>query len=244
MARLGIIAGSGPEAGIDLWTKILAHSRALAGTDFRGDLDAPEVSIVSDPLLGLSMELERNHHLVWPVLARAATRLAPLVDCYAIACNTLNVYADDLNALGLPARLVSFVDVLVDDLRQRRVGRVALLGARPVTELGPWSTYERVVDAVELERLTPRQVQDLQTLIYDIKTFGGQGAGLSERFEALLAELRSEVVVLACTELPLLRVDGKAKRLVDPTDLVARSLARRARGADRPLAAALVAARS
>ena len=229
MARLGIIAGSGPEAGIDLWSKILARSRELAGAGFRGDLDAPEVSIVSDPLLGLSMELAQNHHLVWPVLARAATRLAPLVDVYAIACNTLNFYAQDLAALGLRAHLVSFADVLVDELRRTRSRSVALLGARPVTELGPWSTYRGLAQQVELETLAPGVAHELHALIYDIKAKGGGDPTLAPRFEALLAQLRSDVVVLACTELPLVPVKAPGKRLIDPTDLVARDLARRAR---------------
>jgi aspartate racemase len=229
VARLGIIAGSGPEAGIDLWSKVLAHSRELAGEGFRGDLDAPEVSIVSDPLLGLSMELAQNHHLVWPVLARAATRLSPLVDVYAIACNTLNFYAHDLAGLGLKARLVSFVDVLVDELQRTKTRRVALLGARPVTELGPWSTYRELAQQVELEALEPELARELHALIYEIKAKGGADAALAPRFEALLAQLRSEVVVLACTELPLVRLQAPGKRLVDPTDLVAQDLARRAR---------------
>lgn len=229
MARLGIIAGSGPEAGIDLWSKVLAHSRELAGAGFRGDLDAPEVSIVSDPLLGLSMELAQNHHLVWPVLARAATRLSPLADVYAIACNTLNFYAHDLAGLGLKARLVSFVDVLVDELQRTKTRRVALLGARPVTELGPWSTYRGLAQQVELEPLTSEVAHELHALIYDIKARGGTDPALAPRFQTLLAQLHSEVVVLACTELPLVRVRASGKRLIDPTDLVALDLARRAR---------------
>lgn len=40
---IGIVAGSGPEAGIDLWSKILARNQVLLGTKFRGDLDAPRV---------------------------------------------------------------------------------------------------------------------------------------------------------------------------------------------------------
>jgi aspartate racemase len=229
MARLGIIAGSGPEAGIDLWNKVLARSRELAGDGFRGDLDAPDVSVVSDPLLGLSMELAHNHHLVWPVLARAATRLAPLVDVYAIACNTLNLYASELAGLGLTARLVSFADVLVDELRRTGARRVALLGAGPVTDLGPWSTYRGLAQEVDLEPLAPEFKRALHALIYDIKTKGGSDPGLAPRFEALLAQLRSEVVVLACTELPLVRVHAPSRRLVDPTDLVALELARHAR---------------
>lgn len=232
MSRLGIIAGSGPEAGVDLWTKILDHTRRLVGAGFRGDLDAPEVTIVSDPLLGLSMELEQNHHLVWPVLARAAKRLAPQVDYYAIACNTLNFYQPRLEALHLDARLVSFVDVLVAQLRTRGVSRVALLGARPVTELGPWSTYRRLAAEIELEPLDADLVADLHALIYAVKSEGGGAQGLTRRFGEILDRLESETVILACTELPLIPAPATAKILIDPTDLMARELVRLSRAAE------------
>jgi aspartate racemase len=230
MSRLGIITGSGPEAGVDLWNKILHHNRKLVGEAFRGDLDAPEVAIVSDPLLGLSMELEQNRHLVWPVLAKAATRLSPLVDYYAIACNTLNVFQPQLERLGLQARFVSFVDVLVAQLKREGVTKVALLGAQPVTELGPWSTYRRLADELELEPLSAELVQDLHALIYAVKLQGGSGHDLRERFEGILARLRSPTVLLACTELPLLcGVNAQGKTLIDPTDLMAQELVRLSR---------------
>ena len=38
---IGIITGSGPEAGIDLWVKVLDANKRLLGEGFQGDLDAP-----------------------------------------------------------------------------------------------------------------------------------------------------------------------------------------------------------
>ena len=102
--RIGILAGSGPEAGIDLWTKTLAATRRLLGARYGGDLDAPEVLIHSVPALGLSMELEPNDAVVWKVLRESAEALAQRVDAFAIACNTLNHYEAPLRALDLPAR--------------------------------------------------------------------------------------------------------------------------------------------
>ena len=65
---LGIITGSGPEAGIDLWAKVLRKNMAAFGQDFRGDLDAPRVVVASEPELGLSMDLARkiqNSRISW-----------------------------------------------------------------------------------------------------------------------------------------------------------------------------------
>jgi aspartate racemase len=53
--RIGIIAGSGPEPGIDLWEKNFEEDRAAFDGSFRGDLDALHVVVHSIPGVGLSM---------------------------------------------------------------------------------------------------------------------------------------------------------------------------------------------
>lgn len=230
--KIGIITGSGPEAGIDLWNKLLQANRALHGDRFRGDLDAPDVTIISESTLGLSMELEQHDAAVWECLRRSAEALAGRVDAYAIACNTLNHYQPQLDALRLPAQLVSFADTVLDYLRRHGIGRVALLGARPVTDLGDWSHYRRLADHVSVELPGPDQAEQLHRLIYDVKTLGGSGDGIRARFEELLDTLDSDTVLLACTELPLIPHAPARKQAIDVTALVAHKLARLANGLD------------
>ncbi|WP_151639388.1 aspartate/glutamate racemase family protein [Noviherbaspirillum aerium] len=233
--RIGIITGSGPEAGIDMWSKLLQASRELQGAAFRGDLDAPAVTVHSEPALGLSMELDRNDEPVWKCLRETAIAIAARVDYYAIACNTLNVYQPRLDALGLPAKFVSFADVVVDYLRQNGIARVALLGARPVVEFGEWSHYRKLAEHVEVELPQGRSAERLHQLIYDVKTHGGVAPQLRPQFHALLSELQAPAVLLACTELPLIPVGGSdtaGKQIIDVTALVARRLAQLANGTD------------
>ena len=225
-ARIGIITGSGPEAGIDLWNKILQANRALQGERFRGDLDAPNVTVFSEPALGLSMELAENDAAVWTCLKAAAEAISQRVDYYAIACNTLNYYQPQLDALGLKAKLVSFADVVAAFLRQHRIARVALLGARPVTDLGPWSHYSRLAEHVDVEQPDAAMANVLHQLIYDVKTFGGESPDMQRRFQAIVDGLQADTVLLACTELPLIPPPQTGKRIVDVTELVARELAR------------------
>lgn len=225
-ARIGIITGSGPEAGIDLWNKILRANRALHGERFRGDLDAPNVTVISEPALGLSMELAQNDAAVWECLKAAAEAIAQRVDYYAIACNTLNYYQPQLEALSLPARLVSFADVVKTWLKANRIERVALLGARPVTDLGPWSHYRRLAEHVDIELPNAAMAEALHRLIYDVKIFGGNQPDIQRRFQDIVDGLQSDAVLLACTELPLIPAPQTGKRIVDVTELVAQELAR------------------
>lgn len=223
--KIGIIAGSSPEAGIDLWSKVLQANRDLHGGFYRGDLDAPGVTIISEPVLGLSMELDIHHDQVWACLKECAGAIAQRADYYAVACNVLDYFCPQLEALMLPGAYVSFVQVVQEFLKQNRIGRVALLGARPVTEFGPWSPYRRLADHVEVELPSPTQAELLQRLIYDVKTFGNSRE-IRARFRAILSTLKSDTVLLACTDLPLIGVEPGMRQILDANKLVAEALAR------------------
>lgn len=223
-SRIGIITGSGPEAGVDLWSKILRANRLLFGADYQGDLDAPEVVIFSVPELGLSMELATHDAQVWQAMQRTATALAEQVDYYGIACNTLNHYADQLAALRLPAQLVSVADVVRDYLAEEGIARVALLGARPVMDMGPWSAYRSLSRYADIE--LPADLDALHQVIYDVKQHGGDAPDVVTRFNAILGSLSAEVALLACTELPLIPCARVTPRAIDVTDLLASALAR------------------
>lgn len=220
--RLGIITGSGPEAGMDMWAKLLQENRRRLGAAFRGDLDAPALSVISEPELGLSMELEKTEERVWQVLRDAIYQLNGRVSAFSIACNTLNLFAERIQALELQSEFISFADVLRAWLQRSGVQRVCLLGARPVAELGAWSPYRTLNEVVEFETLAAPQ--QLHQLIYDIKALGPSHASLRPRLLELLASINADVVLLACTELPLIADIDTGKQLVDITQLVAEAM--------------------
>lgn len=225
-ATIGIISGSGPEAGLDLHAKLLRAQRELLGDRYRGDLDAPRVVTIAEPRLGLSMELPAHDAEVWTVLERVATQLAPQVDVYAIACNTLNVYADRLRRLVLDAELVTVADVSSAFARDRGLRRLGLLGAAPVTDLKAWSAYATLAD--ELDLVTPADPEALHQLIHDVKLAGGSTPELARRLRVIVDELDVDPVLLACTELPLVDCEHAGAETVDVTELLARALVRRA----------------
>lgn len=222
---IGIIAGSGPEAGVDLWSKLLRQNQRRLGALYRGDLDAPELVIRSDPLLGLSMELEQNEGPIWERLRHAAVAIADSTAAYAIACNTLNYFAPQLQALDLPAELVSFQSVVTTLIEREGIGRLCLLGAAPVTSMSRWSAYYGLESLVDVEAV--EQAEALHRLIYDIKALGPGDPTLRPRFAEMLCGVESDTVVLACTELPLIADIETDKRLVDLTELVAGALVER-----------------
>lgn len=218
---LGILAGSGPEAGMDLWHAILAERRARLGASYRGDVDAPSVLVRSDPRLGLSMDLETHGPTVRDVTIAHARTLDGECAAWAIACNTINRYAADVRAVGHGGALVDFTRVVDRWLETVPDARVALLGAAPVTALGAESAYRHLAD-----RLVPLSADTrarLHTLIEDVKRVGPPFGDLAERFAELVAPIDADYLLLACTELPLVSA-AVGESAVDVTRLVASAM--------------------
>lgn len=222
---IGILAGSGPEAGQDLWSKVLAAQRTALADVYRGDIDAPRVVILSEPELGLSMDLGQHESHVWTVLERAARELASNVDVWAIACNTLNYFAPRLDGLGFAATLITPNQAAVRFLDTLDVDRVGLLGARPVVEMGAFSPYAHLAENFRVD--TPPSVERelLHQVIEEIKIDGGARPDHPARLEAIVASLPTETthVLLACTELPLVTLES-SRELIDVTALLAAEL--------------------
>ncbi len=171
------------------------------------------------------MDLPATDAEVWAALASTATALTARCDVYGIACNTLNVYAPRLAALGLPATLVTPNGAVAAWAAAAGIDAVGLLGARPVATLTEWSPYASLATDLRVE--TPPAVDALHQLIVDIKADGGAAPSLRDRFAALASAFESRHLLLACTELPLVAVAVSGKELVDPTDLLAAELVRR-----------------
>lgn len=231
---IGIIAGSGPEAGIDLWAKVLLHTKLILGESFSGDLDAPRVIVISEPQLGLSMDLRANETATWQAMERTVRQIAPQVDYFAIACNTLNWFApqiaDLLSTIEGAGQLVSFTDVLTETLRNNGQQSVGLMAAAPVLAMDAYSAYSALGHDFDVE--TPADHQAMQDLIFDVKKLGGGTPELCDRFAKIASAMTSDTLLLACTELPLISAAITGKSVIDVTDAVANKLARLALNKD------------
>jgi aspartate racemase len=221
---IGIVTGSGPEAGLDLWAKILNANRAYRGSEFRGDLDAPRVHICSSPLLGLSMDMQTHEAAVWRELRGILQRMDDLASYICISCYTLHVFEPRIRALNLHAEFVSLIDVVTEHLKSTRPDRVGLLtaGAIPPAEC-PLQVTLRQHFEVEVVANTSR----VRRLVFAIKSMGPADPGVIREYEEVLSDLESHTIVLGCSELPLVPVDARDRDLVDGTALLAQTLVRK-----------------
>lgn len=220
--KIGIITGSGPEAGVDLWQKVLEENKAILKDQYKGDLDAPDVTILSVPQLGHSMELEKNYDMVWQTLQKAVEDISKHVDYFVIACNTLNVYENKIEEIGLKHKFLSTLDVVKDYIEQKNLDKVSIIGALPVLEMKEFSVFKPLNESFNVE--LPKNFNMVHELIYNVKKDGGEAPYVVNDFKEIIDKLESKHIFLACTELPLIKLEYKTKNLIDVTQLLAKKL--------------------
>jgi aspartate racemase len=220
--RLGIIAGSGPEAGLQLWEAVLDTARERLGSLYRGDIDAPYVVIVSDPVLGHSMDLRSYEESVLRHLEEAVLTIDKTAEVYAIACVTLHCFLPQIEQIpNREGTLVSAIDAIVAYAEKSSLKQIAVISAETIPREGS-PLLRRLKQFVTVE--LPNDPELVRELVLDIKRLGGADRDVVSRFHKLVDSLTSETVMLACTDLSLVttRIDGR--KIIDCTKLLAESL--------------------
>ena len=223
--KIGIITGAGPEAGIDLWQKLLDANKRQLGPAFQGDLDAPNVTVFSIPELGLATDLPNNVELLWETISKAIIDIDKRADIICIACNVLHYFSDKIRQLNITAEFISIVDTAVEYIHNNHIDRLALLSIGTVMKLDDWSPYQSLKNVVEVE--TPADFTAVDQLISEIKRSSSTQETLRTQFSGILSQLDSDTVFLACTELPLVMNPDTSKKLVDVTGILAEHVIRR-----------------
>jgi aspartate racemase len=219
-ASLGIIAGSGPEAGVDLWTKVLKSARRKLGPEYRGDEDAPPVQIISDPCLGIAPRSFWDRRARRIALRRAIATLAPATGRFTVACNALQVEARQQAPKSARRKLVTFDQGVDWKLRELHVSEFTILGISGVASLGPSSIYAPLAARYRIRQ--PKDQRAVDLLIGDIKRLGADDATVIARMDEILSDHSAAPVLLACTDFPLVPVSVRPGAIViDATEALA-----------------------
>lgn len=226
--KIGVITGAGPEAGMDLWKKILVENKNLLGANFRGDIDAPAVVIYSIPALGMAMDIQHHEDGLWQVLQAELQVMSTQVDMICIACNVLHYFSDRIKALNLSAEFVSIVEVARDYICANKIEIAGLLSISSVVALDRWSPYTSLKKHVKL--VTPRQSTALDQLVKNIKRYGSDREEFRLAYDQVVLDLEVDCVLQACTELPLVARPLLGIEQVDVTHLLAAALVRKSHG--------------
>jgi len=188
----------------------------------------------SIPEMGLSMELDRREEFVWKALREAILAVSRAgVKFLAVADNTTQYFAPEIRILcgETGIEFVSLPEAVAAFLRREGHSKIALAGIRWVADFEQnYSAYREPLRGIEVERPGEEALQALSDLAYQVKREGATEAGLNRLRDILRQYVKSDVVVLALTELSLL-VDRQrmksTKTLIDPMNIYAEALARR-----------------
>jgi aspartate racemase len=247
--KLGVVGGVGPAATVDFLHKIVRNTPAVRDQDHIKVVveQNPQIPDRTDYLTGKGVD---------PTLALYATcrKLEDGgADLIAIPCNTAHAFIAPIEArLRIP--VVNMMHVTAAHLRASfpAVDRIGVLATNGTIASG---VYRKALEARGMTEVLPPPAMQARVMNAIYGACGVKAGFTSgECVDDIIAAVESllfqqvEVILLACTELPLLfpqaatvTRNGRTAHLVDPTDVLAKCCVEFARG--KPFAAQTTTAR-
>lgn len=230
---VGVLGGMGPEATIDFMSKVLALTPA------EKDQDHIRLLVDHNPRVpNRQAAIRTGSREAGDALAAMAARLETAgADFLVMPCNSAHAFTAAIRE----AAAVPFVSIIAESIGRiaasapeaRRVGVLATDG---LLEAG---IYQQALAEAGLEALMPLEdeLSRLMSLIGRVKA-GDKGREVAEAMGALaelLASAGAEVIIAACTEIPLvLPAVNVSVPVISSTDALARATVDLAQGR-RPL---------
>ncbi|KWO35525.1 aspartate racemase [Burkholderia sp. MSMB1459WGS] len=236
--KVGVVGGVGPAATVDFMHKIVRNTPATRDQDHIKLLveQNPQIPDRTENLIGEGPD---------PTISLYATcrKLeAGDADIIAIPCNTAHAYVERVQPyLGIP--IVNMLTVTAQHIRSTfpTLRKIGLLATSGTVASG---VYRKALEAAGLEQVvpSPERQADVMNAIYGprgVKAGFTTGACVDDLTAAIneMAADGVDVVILGCTELPLIlphssatTAQGHTVTLVDPTDVLARHCVARALG--------------
>lgn len=234
---IGVLGGMGPEATIDLFTRIVKLSGA------RTDQEHLRILIDNNPKIpSRTLAIQRRGPSPIPELRRSARALAAAgADFLVMPCVTAHCFYRRLQRSS-PVPVLHLVEEIAAHVRARfpQAGTVGLLATTPAIEAG---LFQQAFRGSSIGVLAP--TSGVQTRYVMRAVFGKKGikaigpSAWSKRLildaAGTLVARGAQVVIAGCTEVPLVLRDGDLSvPVVDPITVLAQAAIERARGADRP----------
>jgi aspartate racemase len=228
--KIGIIGGVGPAATVDFMEKIIRN------TDARRDQDHIKLIVDHNPKIpdrtaNLIAEGEDPTLAIYAACKRLEANDAAVI---AIPCNTAHAYVARIQ----PYLSIPIVNMLFETITfiQRHHSQQTQVGLLATTGTISSRVYHDAARGCDFDLMVPDDAHQerLMRAIYGekgIKAGYLEGECKEDLMLALrhLVERGAKVVILGCTELPLLLsqtmdflIDGKCVALLDPTEILAR----------------------
>ncbi|GAB6135315.1 aspartate/glutamate racemase family protein [Thermococcus prieurii] len=220
MKRIGLIGGTTPESTCYYYRKYLEVSRERFEPNVY-----PELIIYSINFKEF-VDNPRGWEGRKEILINAAKALERAgAEIIALTANTPHiVFPDVQNAIDTP--MVSIIDALIEEMRERGVKRALLLGTKTTMTA---DFYKNALREAGFEVLTPNaeEIEEVERIIKEELALGNFASRdwIIDLINRYIKEQDIEGVILGCTELPLIVKAGDVDAEVfDTVDIHMRKL--------------------
>ena len=225
---LGIIGGMGPAATLDLFSKI------LKATPAKKDQDHIHIIIDNFPQIPdrTAFLLGKGENPLPYLLKSVRTLEKANVDVLCMPCNTAHYFIEDIRK-ATPLPFISIIERTLNEIKSsfensKNIGLLATDG----TIIG--RVYHKVFEVEGYKIITPLEEKqhEVMKIVYSIKA--GRIEENVQTFEEIIEHMKflgSEVVILGCTELPiLLKYFEPSIPVIDATSCLAKEIVNFATG--------------
>jgi aspartate racemase len=233
---IGILGGMGPEATIDLYTKI------VKGTKVKKDQDHLRILIDNNPKIpDRTLAIKKKGPSPLPQLIRSAKILENAgADFIIIPCVTAHYYLKPLQKrIKIP--ILHLIEISVQYLKTKWKGisKIGLLATTGTIQTG---LFQKALSHTGIGVVLPDP--EIQENWVMEAIYGKQGikvTGPTENSRRLilkasekLVHLGAQAIIAGCTEVPLVLKDGDLSvPLIDPVSILAKAAIERAKGKKR-----------
>lgn len=222
---VGILGGMGPEATIDLFQKI------VAATPARIDQEHLRILIDNNPRIpDRTAALLHGGEDPTPLLQATARNLERAgADFLIMPCNSAHLFYDRIvEAVRIPVLHIADEAVAESLRRYPGIETVGVLAATGTARLG---LYHKRLEARGIRALSPSDADQeiVHAAIFNVKA-GDKGPAVRESIRGVaerMAGQGAQLLLTACTELPLILQDGDVGvPVLDPTLALAHAAVR------------------
>lgn len=220
MAAIGILGGMGPQASARLYELLIEGTKAY--TPAAIDSDYPEIVLLNVPVPNFISNKKQMDKAKKMLIER--TILLEQAGCIVngIACNTVYILLADLQAVT-KVPFLSIPRLVAERVEAAGFERVGLLATPSTLDS---NLYDKALRETVLVRPEAKTAEKIEALIYkqlQNRISVNDRKSLRKLVRGFKKAEKLDVVILGCTELPL--IYGKAdKRVIDTLQLLADGL--------------------
>ncbi|MBK5145297.1 amino acid racemase [Budviciaceae bacterium BWR-B9] len=218
---IGVLGGMGPAATVDLFNKFVTYTAA------HNDQEHIPLIISSIPDIPDRTEALMHHgQSPLPVMQDYLKRLEDAgAECIVIPCNTAHYWFSELKS-ACHVDMLSIVETTMKEVIFSGKKKVGLLATNATLYMG---LYQKSIEELGFECIRPDENSQIKVMesIYALKSGDNQLAEylMKEQAEQLFKQ-GAEVIVLGCTEVPVILADevkNNPNKYIDSTGSLVRA---------------------